>query len=184
MASHENSILSGIRDVVSSQSGPVVIDDTDVALLEALVVDGRLSQRQLGIKLGVSAPTVADRMARLERTGVIRGYVADIDWSALGYGQIVHLSISAAAGSEVAAVMSELWKVPELEELHVVTGELDLLAKLRVRDYAHLRAVLMDSIWQINGIHNTSTMLAIAEMPPKDFASGLLAARRADAEPS
>jgi Lrp/AsnC family leucine-responsive transcriptional regulator len=178
MSDDGSAILGGIRDVVQSEGGATHLDETDMALLRALVEDGRISQRQLSVKLGVSAPTVSERMTRLERSGVIRGYSADINWAAVGYGQIVYLSIRAATGSDVSDVMARLWEVPEVEEMSVVTGDLDLLAKLRVEDYNHLRQVLMDSVWQIAGIQTTSTMLSIAQMPPKNFATELISRRR------
>jgi Lrp/AsnC family leucine-responsive transcriptional regulator len=173
-----DAILSGIREVVAPVAAAVDIDDTDLAILEALVADGRISQRQLAAQLGLTAPTISERMARLERAGVIQGYAAQVDWSVLGHGQVVYLSIKAAAGRSVSDIMRSLWEIPEVEEMTVVTGDLDLLAKLRVRDYAHLREILLNSIWQIGGIQNTSTMLAIAEMPSKSFAAGILAGHR------
>ena len=58
------------------------VDDFDLALLRALAADARQSQRALARQIEMSPPAVADRLARLERSGVIRGYRADIDWAA------------------------------------------------------------------------------------------------------
>jgi len=151
------------------------IDETDLALLRLLSADARISRRQLATQLGVSAPTVGERLGRLEAAGVIQAYSAQIGWEAIGYGVQVYLSISAADGCDVAEIMRQLWTVAEVEAISVVTGRLDLLARLRVRDQRHLRALLMDRVWQIPGVRTTETMISMAEMPPKPFAAGLLA---------
>ena len=60
---------------------PVHVDDTDVAILEALQADGRLSVSELGRRIGLSQPATSDRLKRLEQKGVIVGYRAIIDTS-------------------------------------------------------------------------------------------------------
>lgn len=174
MVSRNQSQLAGVRDVAAPQPQKVDLDDVDVALLRALSADGRASLRQLAATLGVSTPTVGERMAKLERAGVITGYAAQIDWSAIGYGETVYLSVSAAADVDVSEIMTGLWDIPEVQDVNLITGELDLLVRLRVRDYAHLRSLLMDRVWQLAGVQGTSTLLSVAEMPAKNFAEGLL----------
>ena len=61
------------------------LDATNVRLLVELQADARLSVAELGRRVGLSAPAVAERLGRLERDGVIRGYHADVDPRALGY---------------------------------------------------------------------------------------------------
>ncbi|NMM22588.1 MAG: Lrp/AsnC family transcriptional regulator [Phycicoccus sp.] len=71
-------------------------------------------------------------------------------------------------GFQQGLMVEELRRLPELEELMIVTGASDLLARLRVRDDGHLRELLMDRIWRIEGVQRTETSLAIAEMEPKN----------------
>lgn len=165
---------AGVAAVAAAPKPPVPLDDVDVALLKLLAEDARVSQRQLAAKLGVSAPTVGDRMARLERTGVIRGYSVQIDWELAGVGVTVYMSITAAPGHDIAAIMKGLWEIPEVEELTVVTGSLDMIVKVRVRDHAHLRALLLYTIFQIPGVQGTETFVGMAEMAPKPFTIDLL----------
>ena len=61
------------------------LDATNRQLIEALQVDARLSLAELGRRVGLTAPAVGERLARLEEAGVIRGYHADVDPRALGY---------------------------------------------------------------------------------------------------
>ncbi|MFK1434791.1 Lrp/AsnC family transcriptional regulator [Pseudomonas aeruginosa] len=166
--------LSRIREVAAPKEAPYPLDEVDIALLRSLVTDARVSQRQLAAALGISAPTVSERMSRLERAGVITGYAAQINWDAVGYAQTVYLSINAVAGQDVAEIMSQLWALPEVQDVTLITGDLDLLVRLKVRDHGHLRALLMDHIWQITGLQGTSTQISVAKMPSKNFADGLL----------
>jgi len=76
--------LAKLAEVSQPPRPEVEVDDFDLALLRALAADARQSQRALARQIEMSPPAVADRLARLERSGVIRGYRADIDWAALG----------------------------------------------------------------------------------------------------
>ncbi|TDD23731.1 Lrp/AsnC family transcriptional regulator [Kribbella turkmenica] len=174
MIADDHSSLARVQDVAAPPREPYALDAIDLALLKILVADCRASQRQIAAILGVSAPTVGERMARLERNGVVTGYRAQVDWSVVGYGQVVFLSIEAAPGYDVAAIMAGLWDLAEVEDVTLVTGELDLLIRMRVRDYGELRTILMEQVWRIPGIQRTATLLSVAEMPAKDFGAGLL----------
>lgn len=167
-------IFSRIKDVTAPVQEVYAHDEVDIAILRALSEDARMSQRQVAAALGISAPTVSERMARLERAGVIRGYAAQINWAALGYSQVVYLNISASRDHDVAEVMKRIWALPEAQEVTLVSGDVDLLVQLRVRDHSHLRELLMDQIWQITGLHGSSTQIAIADMPTKNFSMGIL----------
>lgn len=162
-----------IRDVAAPDVVPANLDDTDLAILTALVEDARLSQRQLAVKLGISAPTVGERMSKLERNGVITHYAAQLNWAALGYPQVVHLTMTASR-ADVTDILVQLWEIPEIESVSVVTGDFDLLVKLRVRDYSHMRSILLDRVWQIQGPSKSTTILGVAEMPERNFARGIL----------
>ncbi len=117
----------------------------------------------------MSAPAVAERIARLERQGVIRGYRAEIDWGRLGYGLLVYVRVTGVQGSEQSATVQDLRQLPEVEQVEVVTGDSDLLVRLRARDQAHLRELLFERIWRISGIERTETLLCLGELPPKSF---------------
>lgn len=166
--------LSGLASVVGTPTPPARLDAVDLRLLALLAADARVSQRALARELRMSPPAIGDRISRLERQGVIRGYTVQLDWSALGLGTQVYLAVTASA--DQGPVLAALNEIPEVLDVAVVTGSMDLLARLRVRDHSHLRQVLFDQIWQIGGVERTETFLCLAEMPAKDYAGGLLAA--------
>ncbi|HEV7192948.1 MAG TPA: Lrp/AsnC family transcriptional regulator [Jatrophihabitantaceae bacterium] len=166
--------LGSIRDYAVAPSEAVGFDETDLRLLLLLSKDARLSQRALARELGMSAPAVGDRIARLERQGVISGYAARLNWSALGYPTTVYLTVVAVLDYEQGLIMQALAEIPEVEEIMLVTGDVDLLVRVRVRDYTHLRSLLLNQVWQIEGIQRTETSMTIAEMPTPDTAVRLL----------
>ncbi|RSM76775.1 Lrp/AsnC family transcriptional regulator [Kibdelosporangium aridum] len=166
--------LGAIADHTSAPSDPVPLDTTDLQLLLLLSQDARTSQRSLARELGMSAPAVADRIARLQRLGVIEGYGIRLNWSTLGYPTIAYLTVTAGQGYEQGPIMSALAELPEVEEVLLVTGNVDMLVRVRVRDHTHLRELLINGVWQIEGIQRTETSLSVAEMKPKNTTSELL----------
>jgi Lrp/AsnC family leucine-responsive transcriptional regulator len=168
--------LRTIRDHAATPSAPVTLDATDLRLLRLLSRDARFSQRSLARDMKMSAPAIAERIARLERQRVITGYGVRVDWSALGYQTTVYLTITAVPGYQLGLVMDELADIAEIDEVLLVTGPFDMLVRMRARDEGHLRDLLLNRIWQIEGIQRTETSITIAQMKPKNTAEELLTA--------
>jgi DNA-binding Lrp family transcriptional regulator len=166
--------LARLTEVSSAPPPKVEVDELDLALLRALAVDARRSQRALARAVEMSPPAVADRLARLERSGVIRGYRAEIDWAALGFGVVVYLAVTAGPGMDLSEIIAAIRALPEAEDMSVVTGSLDLLVRLRVRDHTHLRELLLTKVFQINGVQRTETFLSLADVEPENFAAAML----------
>src|SRR5919201_4219881 len=83
-----------------------LLDATNLRLLQELQANGRLGMAELGRRVGMSAPAVAERVQRLERAGVITGYRAELDPRALGYQLTAIVRIKPAPG--------QLPRIPEL----------------------------------------------------------------------
>jgi Lrp/AsnC family leucine-responsive transcriptional regulator len=116
-------------------------DSTDARLLAELQGDARLTNAELGRRVSLSPPAVADRLRRLERDGVITGYRAEVDPKALGYtlGAIMRVRPSARQLPKVAELARES---PEVVECHRITGEDCFFLKLHLRDIEHLEEVV------------------------------------------
>jgi DNA-binding Lrp family transcriptional regulator len=170
----ETAPLATLTEVAAPPVPRIEVDDLDLALLRALAADARQSQRALGRQIEMSPPAVADRLARLERAGAIRGYRAEIDWEVLGYPVVVYLAVTAGAGMDLSAIIRAIRALPEAEHMSVVTGSLDLLVRLRVRDHGHLRELLLTKIFQISGVQRTETFLSLADVEPDNFAAAVL----------
>ena len=117
------------------------LDSVNRQLIAALQLDARLSLAELGRRVGLTAPAVAERLARLEEAGVIRGYHADVDPRALGLELSVVLRIRPAARM-IAKVAQLACATPEVTECHRVTGEDCFVMRLHVRDVLHLEELI------------------------------------------
>jgi Lrp/AsnC family leucine-responsive transcriptional regulator len=152
----------------------VQLDSNDLALLRELARDSRQSQRALGRAINMSAPAVAERIARLERNGVIRQYSINIDWDRLGYDVVVFMPITLESGGDIEPTLAAFRAIPELEELTVVAGRYDLLARFRLSDQRHLRELLLDQVWQIPNVARIETMLGLGNLITEGYADRML----------
>jgi len=118
-----------------------VLDDINLRLLAELQEDARLAHAELGRRVGLSAPAVAERLARLQETGVITGYHAAVDPRAFGYSLSAVLRIRPAL-RELPKVAQLARDTPEVVECHRVTGDDCFFMKLHVRDVVHLETVI------------------------------------------
>ena len=105
------------------------------------VDDARLSLAELGRRVGLSAPAVAERLQRLERDGVIRSYRAELDPAALGYGLSAVIRVRPAP-RQLHKVADVARGAPEVVECHRITGEDCYLIKAHVRSMTHLEELL------------------------------------------
>jgi Lrp/AsnC family leucine-responsive transcriptional regulator len=122
-------------------NGRVAIDDVNLRLLDELQADARLPLAELGRRVGLSAPAVAERVARLTESGVITGFHAAVDPRALGYALTAVLRIRPAP-RELPKVAALARDTPEVVECHRITGEDCFFMKLHVRDVEHLEEVI------------------------------------------
>jgi Lrp/AsnC family leucine-responsive transcriptional regulator len=122
-----------------AEGGP--LDVTNLRLLEELQADARLSLAELGRRVSLSSPAVAERLRRLEDEGVITGYRAEVDPRALGYTLGV-LIRSRPAPRQLAAVAQLARDTPEVVECHRVTGDDCYVMTAWVRDVTHLEEVI------------------------------------------
>lgn len=156
--------MSKMTREVQKPHAVVELDDIDRKLLFLLCEDPRVSQRQLAREVSMSPPAVGERIARLERQGLIRGYTTIVDWSALGYPGLVYIPMTLATDADLGEILGELRAIAELTELVVVTGSYDMIARFRIKDHAHLQALLLDRIWPIRGLQRIETFLGLGEV--------------------
>ncbi len=110
------------------------IDTIDARLLRRLEAEGRTSVAELARTLDMAAPSVAERLKRLEEAGVIRRFTVEIDPSALGYTLAAYIRIRPTSG-QIGTVAKLLAELPEIVECDRITGDDCFIAR------AHLRSV-------------------------------------------
>ena len=117
------------------------LDDANLRLIAELQQDARLSFAELGRRVRLSSPAVAERLARLEEDGVITGYHAEVNPRALGLELGVVIRIRPAP-RELHKVAELAQRTPEVVECHRITGEDCYFMKAWVRDVEHLEDVI------------------------------------------
>ncbi len=138
-----------------------MLDATNVALLEELQRDARTSVAELGRRVGLSSPAVAERLKRLEGAGVIVGYRAELDPRKLGFALGVAIRIRPAP-RQLAEVATLARDAPEVVECHRVTGDDCYVITAYVRDVEHLE-VLIDQFAAYG--QTTSAIMQSAPVP-------------------
>ncbi|WP_422028251.1 Lrp/AsnC family transcriptional regulator [Roseovarius sp.] len=123
------------------RSGETGLDRIDAAILRELCADARIARAELSRRVGLSAPSVADRVRRLEDTGVITGYGARIDPARLGYGLTVMIRARPLPG-EMANMIAAIRATPQIVACDRVSGEDCFVARAHVRDVAEMEAVI------------------------------------------
>lgn len=119
-----------------------VLSATDARILEALQRDGRRPYADLGADVGMSGPSAHERVKKLESRGVITGYTAVLDPSAVGLGVLGFSWITQAPGTAATDLTDDFAGIPEIEECHHISGEADYLVKIRARDTRDFERVL------------------------------------------
>jgi Lrp/AsnC family transcriptional regulator, leucine-responsive regulatory protein len=118
-----------------------VLDEPNRRLLAELQADARLTNAELGRRVGLSAPAVAERVRRLEDAGVITGYRAEVAPAALGYPLSAIVRVRPAA-QQLRKVAELAERTPEVVECHRITGEDCFLMRMHLHDIEHLEEVI------------------------------------------
>jgi Lrp/AsnC family leucine-responsive transcriptional regulator len=126
---------------LSLQTEKPVLDELNLRLLKELAADPRLRTTELARRLGVSAPTVRERVTRLEESGVIRGYRLDIDPAALGLPIAAWVRLRPGPG-QIPRIIELAQRTPEVVECHRISGEDCFLIRVQVAAIAGLEEVL------------------------------------------
>ena len=117
------------------------LDQTDERILAALIADARISVAELARSIGLSAPSVSERIKRLEEAGVIQGYTVKVDPAALGLPLAAWLRIRPIPG-QLKKVAEILQGLPEIVECDRVTGEDCFIARAHVRSVQALEDLI------------------------------------------
>jgi Lrp/AsnC family transcriptional regulator, leucine-responsive regulatory protein len=117
------------------------VDAIDARILSALTADARISVAELGRFVGLSAPSAAERVKRLEESGVVEGYAASIDPRALGLTVAAWLRVRPVPGG-LKTVAEILRSLPEIVECDRVTGEDCFVARAHLKSIEDLERVI------------------------------------------
>ena len=138
------------------------MDETDCKALLYLMANGRATWSDLAGYLGLSAPAAADRVQKLEERGVITGYAALVDASAVDLGLTAFVAVTLDRSEHRQGFLKSVNGLAEVQECHHVTGDDDYLLKVRCRDTAHLDRLITDHLKGSPGVARTRTTIALS----------------------
>lgn len=121
---------------------PPALDDTDRKLIALLQQDARMTNAALAAEVGLTAPSVFERVRKLEQRGVIRGYTVQVDAAALDKTLTAFIRVTLAYDERQDRGLLALRDDPDILECYSVAGEDCLIIKTRVADTAALEAVI------------------------------------------
>ena len=145
------------------QSARIELDRFDHAILRVLSAEGRISATELARRIGLSKSPTQARMKRLEDSGVITGYRANLDPIRMGQAHVafVEVRLSDTRESALQAFNKAVLAVPEVEQCHMIASRFDYLLQVRTAEIQDYRRVLAEHISALPHVSNTSTYVAM-----------------------
>ncbi|MCS7069081.1 MAG: Lrp/AsnC family transcriptional regulator [Meiothermus sp.] len=135
-----------------------LLDQANIAILNELQKDGRLSYRELGRRVGLSTPAVTERVRRLEDAGIIAGYGARVNPGALGYTITALIEVATPPG-RYQQMLEFARATPAVRECYFVTGEASFVTKVITTSVEHLQ----DLIQQLGFYGSTRTSVVLSQ---------------------
>lgn len=142
------------------------LDDKDRAILELIQEDSQLTAKQIAKKINTPLTTVFAKIKRMEEQGIIQGYRAIAAAKKLGMGTTAFILASVSYRSKVdgatvsqRTVAEEISKFAEVQEVHIITGDYDLLIKLRAESVDAVGKFVVDKLRLIAGLEKTLTCM-------------------------
>jgi Lrp/AsnC family leucine-responsive transcriptional regulator len=153
-------VIENTKVVRRRPAEAAAVDAVDRKLLGLIAADAALSYAELGRALNLSPPAVHERVKRLKRDGVIKATVAALDGPKLGKPLLAFIHVD-TIGWGKSQEMLDLAALPDVEEIHSVTGDTCMLLKVRMRDTQALEDLLR-MIYDIPGVKGTRSYIALS----------------------
>jgi Lrp/AsnC family leucine-responsive transcriptional regulator len=137
------------------------VDAIDLSLVDLLRGNARLSYAELARQVGLSAPAVHERVGKLESSGVVLGYRADVAPEAIGLGVTALIGIVEDSGADTDDMLESLRVLPEIESCYFMAGVESFLLKARVGTIAELEQLIV-RLNRTPGVASTRTAVALS----------------------
>ena len=121
-----------------------MLDDIDIKILKALQEKGRTKRNQLAEQVGLSVPSVSERLNKLEERGIIEGYYAKVNKQSFGLDIMAYILVVMDSSKHYKSLISHVDKMPQILECHSVLGEGSHLLKVVVKNTQALEKLLSE----------------------------------------
>jgi Lrp/AsnC family transcriptional regulator, regulator for asnA, asnC and gidA len=138
-----------------------MIDEKDYLILQELGINADQTTKQLAEKLLIPQSTVHNRIHKLRALGIIKKYVAEVNYKKLGKPIAAYILLSMDFDLH-DKILEKLNKIPLVSEINVVTGSTDVIVKVWVKDAEELGELVINEMSSI-GIRHTETLLVLKE---------------------
>ena len=147
------------------------IDEKDKQLLSLLQKNCKLSLRELSQITEMRETTIFARIKRLEKEGIIKEYRAILDPKAIGKNVLsfVLIKYDPSAGIKQREVAEKIANLPEIQEVHIIAGDWDMIAKVREKDVEGLGKAVLDKIREIKGVKETVSLIVFESIKKNTF---------------
>jgi DNA-binding Lrp family transcriptional regulator len=149
----------------SAAGQSVQFDALDAKLVTLLADEPRIGVLECARRLGVARGTVQARLDRMQSRGIITGFGPDLDPGALGFVVSAFVTLEIAQGAGRDSVVTHLGGIPQVLQVHTVTGQGDLLCRIVARSNADLQGVI-DAVVAHPDIRRTATVISLATPIP------------------
>ncbi len=146
----------------------MTLDNTDRAILQALLEDSRASQRELSRIVGVAQGTITNRLKKLEAQNIIQGYSVVLDPESVGWSMTIMAGLRIAKGKKIH-VQQKIAADPRVFSVYDVTGDWDSMVLARVRDRADLDD-LTKTVFTLEGVTRSFTHVVLNTVKEDGFA--------------
>jgi Lrp/AsnC family leucine-responsive transcriptional regulator len=140
------------------------LDKIDRKILEILQSDAKITNAQLSKEIGLSPAPTLERVKKLETSGLIKSYHAQLDTQMIGLGVSIYILISLSSHkmNQINSFVDKIKKLPEVIECHHITGSGDFLLKVLTSDIPSYQKLILDKLSQIEEIGNMQSMVVLA----------------------
>lgn len=139
------------------------LDELDLQILDLLIKDCRTPYLEIARICHVSGGTIHVRMKKMEDMGIIKGTRILLNLSKLGYDVCCFVGIHVDKTSSFTSVFEEIGKIKEVVELHLITGNYSIFAKVVCKNITDLQDILMNRINTVAGIQSTDTFISLSQ---------------------
>lgn len=138
------------------------MDEKDVSILEMLLQDSRINVTNMSQHLGIPRATIQDRIKRMVKKGIIKKFTIRPDYGKLGLNVTSYVFIAFAGNVEVSqrSLAYDIAKIPGVYEVSVISGEWDILLKIRTATVEEVGTLVIDRLRSMRGILKTETCVS------------------------
>jgi Lrp/AsnC family leucine-responsive transcriptional regulator len=140
------------------------MDTIDIEILKTLQDDGRITNTKLAKKIGISPPPTLERVKKLEKSGVIKKYVAVIDPQVVGINVFTFVEVTLAIHGKKAVdeFINAVSRLDEVMECHHITGAGDFLLKIAVKSIAAYEDMILHNLTELPHVQHLKTMVVLS----------------------